>query len=405
MYMKKASAKGAILATVVSHAGFVSYTAQADNWEQIGKKDQKLAKSGFDVSNLLERTTMNDKGIVETKLTAQEAAVSPLVSMTKDEPLVMGIFDGANDMGTIQVVTMKRHPDGSATLKQRFFTPHDFDPQSSGGQLSSQEYDVIDDRYGGNPFDKFKTNDSKYKHTFIKIKPEGLQTAMGLAMQRYGSSYGMYAFLEPKVRTWTTTSGNAFRKTVTTHVEAHFKPHWYLLTPSDVGVTYGTVGKPFYVLDNGIAVISGMSSHKIEGPTSNVNDDQVWVFYDKRSESGWTGITMVVVAVVAGALTGGAALTGLGAVMGGLAGGAGVASYAFVNGNQDLTEPVSGSMLNVTAVSDTKSLDYEGEWNMKWKNVMRDRVTEGPYNGSKLGTINDEFHEETDNWDELTITD
>lgn len=355
---------------------------------------EALTNEGFTLNNLLERLENTDKGVFESKLTAQEASSSAILSVTKDIPMVFGVFDGANDMGTIHVVNIKRYADGSAKLLQKSFSPHTFAKEN----LTEQQYAVLEEKYGGNPFSPFKTDNAKYKDSFIKIKPEGLQTAMGLAMQHYGAVHGIYAFLEPKVRTWTTTSGNAFRKKVTTHVEAHFKPHWYLLTPVDVGVTYGTVGKPFYFY-NDKPVASNISVHKAEGPNSSFDDSEHFVFYDKKSESGWTMLTAVLGTIVLGAVTGGAA----GVFTAGMMSGGAVASYGFLNGT-DLNDVVSSNFYDPTAVSDTKSLEYEGDWFMKWRNVMRDEVTAGPIpeDGSKpLGTINDEFSQDEIKWKEM----
>ncbi|WP_157956866.1 hypothetical protein [Salinicola aestuarinus] len=399
--------------------------AVAQGWEQVDKKELVLNKASqsdeaFDLTQFIQdgRTKLNnDKGAMssETRLTAEEVATSPMTQLTKNEPVVMGMFDGANDLGTIQVISMKRHPDGSATLYQKFFTPYDFDPKSEGGTMSRASVDILENRYGGNPFEDFKSDEEEYKNSFIKIKPYGLQTAMGLAMQHYQSTTGIYVFLEPQVRVWTTTSGGPFRKKVTTHVEAHFKPHWGLLTPSDIGNDMGTVGKPFYVLANGKTVISGASLHEGscalnphygDSPDepkylSTFACDRVKVFYDKKSKSGWTGIAIIAVGIAVGMATGGFGLAGT-KVMGALYGGMAFAGYGAINGNTNFTEVSTTSIGNVTAISDTRSLEKQGDWAMKWKNVMRDRVNEGPLD-SKLDEINESLKKEKDNWELNTI--
>lgn len=397
MEFKNKIIKTAVMSGVVAPMSLSPIISQAEDWDVVDSKSSLYSdkERTFDISYLIDRTNM-DKGVVETKLTAKEAALSPLTTITKGQPIIMGMYDGANEMGTIQVATMKRHPDGSATLIQRFFTPHDFDRKSDGGELSDQEYSIIQDRYGGNPFADFKTNDSTYRHTFIELTPAALQTAMGIAMQRYGSSYGLFAYLEPQVRVWTTTSGNAFRKKVTTHVEAHFKPHWYVMTPSDIGSSYGGVGKPFYVLSNRKVVISGATLHEVEENRSNIDSDRVWVFYDKKSKSGWTGLTMVLVGPAISVLSG-----NISSALPGITDGS-VSNYSFIDNFGNLDEVVSEDLDDYNGLGDTESLAYEGSWSMKWKNKMRDRVTEGPNSESKqLGSINREFESELDDWDEM----
>lgn len=400
--------KGVATTTLALQGTSFTTVALADKWEQLENSKNKTlsqSKEAFDLTEFIQKGKMKinkDTGVIETKLSSEEVATSPMTQLTKNEPIVMGMFDGANDLGTIQIISMKRHLDGSATLYQRFFTPYDFDPKSEGGDLSRNEYNVFENRYGGNPFEDFKSEEEDYKNSFIKIKPYGLQTAMGLAMQRYGATTGIYAFLEPQVRIWTTTSGGPFRKKVTTHVEAHFKPHWGFLTPSDIGNDMGTVAKPFYVLENGKTVISGVNLHEINENTSNFDSTRVKVFYDKKTKSGWTGITLIAIGAVVGAATGGLGLTMMGPAMSAAMGAMTVAGYGAINGNTNYTDASTTNLTNVTAISDTKSLEKQGEWAMKWKNVMRDRVNEGPLD-SKLENINDEFKEEKNNWEKLTI--
>jgi hypothetical protein len=396
--------------------------AVADSWEQVDRKDLVLNKASqsdeaFDLTKFIQsgKTKLsNDVGVAETNLSADEVAVSPFSNLTQKQTIIMGMFDGANDLGTIQVISMKRHPDGSATLYQKFFTPFDFDAKSEGGTLSRASVDILENRYGGNPFEDFKSNEEEYKNSFIKIKPYGLQTAMGIAMQHYQSTTGIYVFLEPQVRVWTTTSGGPFRKKVTTHVEAHFKPHWGFMTPADIGNDMGTVGKPFYVLDNGKTVISGANLHEVSCDLnphygdpgepkylSKFSCDRVKVFYDKKTKSGWTGIALIAVGIAIGIATGGIAMAGT-VWMNGLYGAMAVAGFGAINGNTNFTDVSSTSLGNVTAISDTKSLEKQGDWAMKWKNVMRDRVNEGPLD-SKLEGINEEFKKEKDNWSAMTI--
>lgn len=398
--------------------------AMSQGWEQVDKEDLILNKASqsddaFNLDAFIEsgKTKLNsDSGalVAETSLSASEVATSPMTKLTKNEPVVMGMFDGANDMGTIQVINMKRHPDGSATLYQRFFSPSYFDKKTEGGEMSATSFEMLENRYGGNPFESFKSTEKKYQNAFIKIKPYGLQTAMGLAMQHFGATLGIYAFLEPQVRVWTTTSGGPFRKKVTTHVEAHFKPHWGILTPTDIGNDMGSVGKPFYVLGNGKTVLSGISLHEVgdglnprygePGESkylSSYNQDRIKVFYDEKSQSGWTGITLIVVGAAIGMATAGIGLAGSMA-MNGLYGAIAVAGYAAINGNTNYTDASTTSLGNVTAISDTKSLEEQGDWAMKWKNVMRDRVNEGPLD-DKLGQINKEFKSEKENWERMTI--
>ncbi|GHB12842.1 hypothetical protein [Salinicola rhizosphaerae] len=392
--------------------------AVADGWEQVDSREFVEAyvdygDTSFNLNKFIQAGKVNinnDFSIVTTQLSPEEVATSSIVSFTNNQPVVMGMFDGANDMGTIVVVNMKRHPDGSATLYQRFVSPYYFDSREDGGEMSKAQMEIINDRFGGNPFENFKTTEDEYKRSFVKIKPYGLQTAMGIFAQHMGATVGVFCYLEPRVRVWTTSSGGPFRKKITTHVEARFKPSWALMTPADIGNDFGTVEKPFYILKNGKTVISGMNIHPVDDGKnphygepgeskymSSFPQEDIVVFYDKRSKSGWTGITLIAVSFAIGYATGGIGLASSG-LWGGAMGAMATAGFGAINGNTNFTDVSTTNLTQIDAISDTESLKKEGDWAMKWKNVMRDLGNEGPL-GKNLGDINAEFAKEKKNWD------
>lgn len=376
----------------------LAFPIHAFGWQKpsfdVGQTDvqNKLASSaGMDLGEYNDLVTLNeDVGLMEVYLTAEEAKTSPMVKLTRKEPVVMAIEDSSHNRASIQAITSKRHSDGSATIRQKTITPLDLKRQSEGGMLTDKQYEIFIGAYGGtNPAAAFDGKGGD-RNVWYGSHPHEVQTMMGLIMQFLGSTHGYYVLLEPKVRSWTTSSGGPFKKKITTHVETHVKPHWYFITPLDVGTEYGAPNIPIFHVEGQdgkyYTVSGGVNSFEL-GPTNNFSTSKEKLHYEKKTESGWTGFALVV----------GAALTG------GVAFAVAAAVFLKVNG-AELHQPVAanfGDLLlkSMSAGIDTREKKIKSGFGNRWRGALINEIRKGPLGGNK--NYNTDMKKEPTQWETI----
>jgi hypothetical protein len=383
--------------------------SKISNAYESNRMKQQLNQSNGNIMNLLDSGIANlndDVGLLEVHLTAEEAKTSPIIRLTRHEPVVMAVEDPQHDRAVIQAISSQRHSDGSATVRQKTIRPDDFKPKSSGGMLTNKQHEILINAYGGaNPADVL--NGRNGDHVWYGTDPMTTQAMMGIIMQYLGATHGYYVVLEPSVRSWTTSSGGPFTKKITTHVDAHFTPHWTFLTPLDVGADYGAPNMPIFQIkgkDNkNYAVRGGVNAFNI-GATNNFRTSREHLYYESKTESGFTGFALVFTAIVIGALTGGAGLVaGLGAIGGGAAAGAAALVGLTISG-AELHDPVAGDfgdlfLKSATAGIDTRKKNLESSFGNGWRHELVDVVKSGPIDGNK--NFNNEFRRELRQWDNI----
>lgn len=411
---KKIIKQGVSVVTMVPLAfpiyafGWQAPTKISNSYESNRMKQQQDI-SNDNIMNLLDSGIAHlndDVGLLEVHLTAEDAKTSPIIRLTRNEPVVMAVEDAQHDRAVIQAISSQRHSDGSATVRQKTIGPDDFKPKSSGGMLTNKQYQILLSAYGGsNPADVF--NGRRGEHIWFGTDPINTQAMMGLIMQHLGATHGYYVLLEPSVRTWTTTSGGPFKKKITTHVESHITPHWTFLTPIDVGADYGAPNTPLFQIkgqDNKNYVVrSGVNAFSI-GPTHNFNTGKELLDYERKTKSGFTGFALVFAAVVVGVLTGGAGLVaGLGAIGGGAVGGAAALAGLTISG-AELHQPVAGDFGDLllktsTAGLDVRNKNLESGFGNRWRHKLVDHVKDGPIDGKK--EFNKEMTRELRQWNTI----
>ena len=150
----------------------------------ISQRNHMISDKSF-VEDLLRNGTlnMNDDGSAE--FIVEKERVDRLENgemlFTKPSTFITAQYDSTNAIGVIQIVQSQRDSQGNARLTQRYFTPFDFDKISDGGRLSNSAFREIEEKYGQNPFESFKTHDSKYKHAFVNIDINAFMTIVSLA--------------------------------------------------------------------------------------------------------------------------------------------------------------------------------------------------------------------------------
>jgi hypothetical protein len=344
-----------------------------------------------------------DKGVLSINMAEDHASTSSFIQMTQQQPLVISAYEPANEMGTIVLIESKRHSDGSATMYMRFVGPRYFDEKSSGGGLTEMEHQTMIAQLGRNPVEGNKSG-GRYDHSFTSITSLGLQTVAGLVMQRHGGTLGLHTDYNPDVRTWETESGNAFRKKITTHIAVDLHPNWMLLVPKG---EFENGVHAFFTIDNDgetVLVNGGVMSMPVSEFASSFPMEEFQVYYDSMTKTAWTGITLILVTFVIAFATAGAGAY-FGATLGGLtplqtaavAAGTvgGVSAYSGT-----LTEGVTTSLGNVTAVTDKDSTKGYGGFGDKWHNMLRDINLEGPMS-NRYQRAGQFTKEKADEWSHL----
>ena len=155
---------------------FTSVQALADsskfNTVVINQHNKMLSNKSFSEGLLRNGTLkMSDDGSAEFIIEKERVNRASLEEtlFTKPTNFITAQYDSTNAVGVIQIVQASRDSEGNVRLTQRYFTPYDLDKISDGGRLSNSAYKEVEYRYGQNPFNSFKTHDSKYKHAFVNV--------------------------------------------------------------------------------------------------------------------------------------------------------------------------------------------------------------------------------------------
>lgn len=369
----KLSVVSAMIPLLATETVICNYAlAATTNYSSIDKKDLILGGTeSFNINTVLDsdKVTVDEKsGIITTMLTAEEASNSSLTSISQGQPIVLGVYDASSNIGTIQILKVERYSDGSARLMSKIFSPYDFDQGENA--LSKSAFKELQERFGQNPFDDFKTGNGEYKQAFVSASSNAVQTAMGLVMQNTRSTTGVYLYLSPSISSETHKSGGKLRKKVTTTVNASVKPIWSVLTPTSVGI--GGV-EPNYLLRNGRKISGGVNIYEVGTSKTNFPVDSYEFWSASKTKKGWTGLALGLFGFAVGALTG-----------------------------------FNPLVTAATGYTFKESLSTNGDWSMGWQDEMRKLVKEGPLdmpatlNGREIKSGN-QFRYEKINWTDMAV--
>ena len=388
---------------------FTSVQALADsskfNTVVINQHNKMLSNKNFSEDLLKNGTlTMSDDGSAEYIIEKERVNRASLEEtlFTKPTTFITGQYDSTNAVGVIQIVQASRDSVGDVRLYQRYFTPYDFDKISDGGRLSNSDYKEIDYRYGQNPFNSFKTHDSKYMHAFVNVDINAFMTIISLVSQQNNAMNSILAIGNNEPSLEKRKGGGKIRKKITYTIKVKQTPSYFIGLPKNVGEGSGEAGiSSYYKLKNGKTVVGATKFYESSKFASNFDYDIDEVYSDSMTKKSWTGIAMVLVGVAIGALTGGAGLLAfaqMGVVGGALVGGGIVAGHAVLNGNTNLENPVYGGFGDVSGISKVRSLDNYDDFGNRWKNEVRDQ-TAG--NVDKNTAIKRQVRKSERNYDEI----
>ncbi|MHB8248437.1 MAG: hypothetical protein ACYDCX_06065, partial [Acidithiobacillus sp.] len=249
-----------------------------------------------------------------------------------NSPVVFAQYDPNTVTGSIYVVRLTRMPNGDAVVMEAQYSP-------SYGQTLATDYK------GANPFWQFQASGGATSlgngGAFTNITQAAFYTAVGVVMQQLRSQVGWIATANTQSRTWTTSHGGLFTKTVTQHEQATTTPNWTMVVPSGAASgqetgyllavpsssspnpslagasvqamkTVQTLGTP----DGSVAQINGqymgqmrvLSGYSFvqEGVASNLPNNSFVSFYHTVSHTGFSGFFFAVIFAVITAVTFGA---------------------------------------------------------------------------------------------------
>ncbi|WP_414499515.1 hypothetical protein [Zymobacter sp. IVIA_12111.31 C1] len=364
---------------------FTSFQALADTSKfdssVISQHNHMISDKNF-VEDLLRNGTLNmndDDGSAEYIIEKErvERLENGETLFTKPSTFVTAQYDSTNAIGVIQIVQAQRDSSGNVRLTQRYFTPFDFDKISEGGRLSNNAFSEIEEKYGQNPFNSFKTGDNKYKHAFINIDINAFMTIVSLSSLQNNAINSILAVGNNEPSLEKKKGGGKIRKKITYTIRVKQTPSYFIGLPKNIGEGSGEAGiSSYYKLKNGKTVVGATKFYESSKFASNFDYDVDEVYTDSMTKKSWTGIALVITGIAIGALTGGLGLVGtLTAVSGGLVGGGIMVGSAVLSGNTNLENPVSGNFGDVTGISKVRSLDNYDEFGTKWKNEVRDQTT------------------------------
>lgn len=195
-----------------------------------------LTSPGNLVSSM-DNLTVNSKEVLERsqgKVTASQL-VKSFETLAVSAPMVIGQFDPANATLRIDIVKAQKKlsPDGesSLVLGAAQFTP-EFGKHWEFARTYATDSQRLSGEMGQNPFVNFPSNT---EGLFTKTGLAAVQVIMGHAMRFAGANIGVLSVNVHRMDVSNSTSGNMFKKKVTTTIRGMVKPLWYLVTPSNVG--------------------------------------------------------------------------------------------------------------------------------------------------------------------------
>lgn len=220
------SAPSAVCAVKQFPTGAYAYAKL--QWSQVGQLSQS-PKTGITMTMASGDRVVASNNRTAASLGLQANQVADVMSLfPTGVPFVFARFNPMS--GQLHVDIFKVEKNGAQmSMMQAPFTP-----AHGGAFAASMTYATASDRANGfspgkNPFDLFNQVGSDVFHN---IGLGAVQVVVGHAMQAAGASVGLVAVAKTRPNQYQTKSGNWFKKTVTTHVEGHTKPEWYVVTPA-----------------------------------------------------------------------------------------------------------------------------------------------------------------------------
>jgi hypothetical protein len=310
-----ASQSGSITARWASHASdsakWINYAGTnvavpRDNWRTLGSAVWDKS-GGFDLNMIAgERwITLGRADAGSLGLSSREIS-DRMQRFPANASYVFAAYSPENGELSIEIQRIEKRPDGVIYIDQADFTPWHGEKWKAAGKYRTAA-EVSFGTAGYNPFENFKGTTTE-DPVFHNISWTGAQVAIGHAMRHYGAMIGFIAVSQSRTTQSQSTSGNFFKKTVTTTVRGWVKPEWYIATPVElqqenaqiasicVSATQ-TATEATSCDDPAHVAISGVSVSPWKG--GNMPMDEEMVYQWTHKQSSWTiAFFAVILAIV-----------------------------------------------------------------------------------------------------------
>ncbi|NHR04556.1 hypothetical protein HA052_05035 [Chromobacterium haemolyticum] len=283
------------------------------------------------------RYTRNNLGALFAQIPPSQLADS-LYSTFAARPQIYARYHPESATGRIDVVTLRKLPNGGVELQVRPWSPKDGSKwarhrNGNGAPIpgnfrglnpfaafyASSNCAAIN--YTGAPNDNWRDPWDRYPNKDMvcdewrNLNPSAFFAAVGMAMKYYRSDNALVGVAETRINQGTREEGNIFVKKTTTYLDAYVKPHWYMGTAYGRG---GTAMSTAYCVVNSdpsnpcpqdLVVDSG--ANFVDWNKGDLNTSEYHAFNHEESKSGLGFISFIITAFVL-AWAGGVMLAGLG---------------------------------------------------------------------------------------------
>lgn len=310
-----ASPSGSISARWASHASdsskWINYAGTTvpvprDNWRNLGTAVWDRS-GGFDL-NMIDGERWITLGRADAgSLGLSSREISDRMSrFPANASYVFAAYSPENGELSVEVHRIEKRPDGVIYIDQADFTPWHGEKWKAAGKYRTAA-EITFGAAGYNPFENFKGASSE-DPVFHNISWTGAQVAIGHAMRNYGAMIGFIAVSQSRTTQSQSSSGNFFKKTVTTTVKGWVKPEWYIATPVELQQENAqiasicvsavqTATETTSCDDPAHVAISGVSISPWKG--GNMPMDEEMVYQWTHKQSSWTiAFFAVVLAIV-----------------------------------------------------------------------------------------------------------
>ncbi|PRP68818.1 hypothetical protein BUE93_20440 [Chromobacterium amazonense] len=287
------------------------------------------------------RYTRNDVGAIIANIPPGKLANTLYLTFSK-RPQIYARYHPESASGRIDVVTLRKLPNGGVEMQIRPWAPKDgskwarnrygdgkpipgnfrglnpFRAFYADGSCAVVDYMGATSDNWKEPWDRF-TNTNPTCDEWRNLAPSAFFTAVGMAMKYHRTDEALVGVAETRVQQGTRTSGNVLKKKTTTYVDAYVKPHWYRGAPLGQGGTsmsaaYCVVASdPSKPCPKDLAVDAGVNF--VDWNKGDLSTAEYHAFHHEESKSGLTFVSFIVVSFAL-AWAGGFALTGVAGMTG-----------------------------------------------------------------------------------------
>lgn len=243
---------------------------------------------------------------------------------------VFAAYDPVNAKARITVQKVEKGMDNRIHVYVSDFTPYHGMHWKAARYYMTQDERSNDLRAGNNPFRMFQEQDISNGDEalatdplFEKISFQGVQVAVGHAMQHYQAAFGLIYIPDTRFDQNQSCSSSFFKKKCTTTVRGHAKPKWYLAVPKNMDST--PVEAAICVFPTAVGggcdapehvAWSGISVREWHGGNLPVDEEMLYQWSQTKSSLSVMGIGIILAIVTMGA----ALALGVAGVIGGSAG-------------------------------------------------------------------------------------